>query len=97
LSEPGTVDDPLADATRAVIAELNDTHGMALTLQSRCDSGIQSSAWLVVDDEGRPAVLKWRRDGSEAELLGLAAVVERIRRGGHEGAAAWPSVVNSRI
>ena len=81
--EPSAADDPLTAATRDVIAELNATHGLALTLQSRFDSGMQSGAWLVVDDDDRPAVLKWSRNGSEPDLLRLAGVVERIRGAGY--------------
>ncbi len=91
MLEPGAAEEPLTAATRAVIAELNDTHGMALTLHSRCDSGIQSGAWLVVDNQDRPAVLKWSRNGSESHVRYLAPLVERIRGTGYP-TPAWLAV-----
>jgi aminoglycoside phosphotransferase (APT) family kinase protein len=89
--EPGLVGDPSIEQTRAVIAELNDTHGLQLTLHSRCDSGVQSGAWLVVDEQQEPAVLKWSRSGSESDLRQLAAVVERIRGTGYP-TPAWLAI-----
>ena len=89
--EPNPADDPLAAATRDIIAELNDAHGVAFTLQSRFESGMQSGAWLVVDDDKRPAVLKWSRNGSQSDLPRLAGVVERIRGTGYP-TPAWLAV-----
>ena len=91
MLEPEPVSDPLTDETRAVIAELNNTHRLKLTLHSRCDSGVQSGAWLVVDEQQRPAVLKWSRDGSESDLRKLAVVVERMRGRGYP-TPAWLAI-----
>lgn len=46
-------------AAQAVLSEANHAHGTQFKLNHRFDDGVQSGAWLLLDDNGRRAVLKW--------------------------------------
>lgn len=75
--------DPLTEATRQVVAELNRAHGLTLALHSRCPAGVQSGAWRLTDPNGRPAILKWSTEGSTAQILHRASTVAALRAAGY--------------
>ncbi|MET9023806.1 phosphotransferase [Actinopolymorpha sp. NPDC004070] len=63
-------------AAEAVLPEINRTHGLRYALHGRCAGGMQGGAWLLVDPEGRPAVMKLQADkpGSRRPSTQLEAV-----------------------
>lgn len=47
---------------QAVLRQANHAHCEQFQLLRRFDDGVQSGAWLLTDDTGRHAVLKWSPD-----------------------------------
>lgn len=78
MSWTGIGDDPLSEATRGVVAEINRAHGLGPVLRSRCEAGLQGGAWLLVDPDGRPAILKWAAARSAAQIVHRAETAERL-------------------
>jgi hypothetical protein len=80
--------DPMTEATRRVVAELNRARGLTFALHSRCPAGLQDGAWRLTDQHGRPAILTWRPDGSAAQAVHRARTVARLPAAG-DPTPAW--------
>ncbi|MFF1356670.1 phosphotransferase family protein [Streptomyces sp. NPDC058297] len=80
---------------QAVLTEANHAHDERFHLLHRFDDGVQSGAWLVSDETGRQAVLKWSPDLSWApQIERAAAAVAKIRAAGYP-TPAWLAVGTS--
>ncbi|WUW22672.1 aminoglycoside phosphotransferase family protein [Streptomyces sp. NBC_01463] len=89
---PGRAD---ARTAQAVLTEANRTHHTRFRLDHRFDDGFQSGAWLLTDDTGRQAVLKWNPARDLARRIERAAEgVARIRAAGYP-TPAWLAVGTS--
>lgn len=60
-----------------LLHQVNETHGLRFTLQSRCHDGVVG-AWLITDPAGRRAVLK-ANDGMAHRITRMPGIVDRIR------------------
>ncbi|MFB6673219.1 aminoglycoside phosphotransferase family protein [Streptomyces sp. NPDC056390] len=80
---------------QTVLNEANHAQGKQFQLLQRFDDGVQSGAWLLADDTGRHAVLKWSPDLSWAPRIERAAAgVAKIRAAGYP-TPAWLAVGTS--
>ncbi|MEU8832217.1 aminoglycoside phosphotransferase family protein [Streptomyces sp900116325] len=80
---------------QAVLREANHAHGTQFQLNHRFDDGVQSGAWLLTDDTGRRAVLKWSPDRAWARQIERAVEgVAKIRSAGYP-TPAWLAVGTS--
>ncbi|WP_326813439.1 MULTISPECIES: aminoglycoside phosphotransferase family protein [unclassified Streptomyces] len=79
-------------AAQAVLSEANHAHGTQFKLNHRFDDGVQSGAWLLLDDNGRRAVLKWSpvRDWAR-QIERAAGGIAKIRAAGYP-TPAWLAV-----
>lgn len=73
---------------RQLALEIDATHELRFEVRGRCDGGLQGGAWLVVDPDGRSAVLKWRHTSGPSEVRQLAEVIRRVREQGYP-TPAW--------
>lgn len=75
-----------------MLDEANIALDGSFTLARRLQGGFQSGAWLIEDDTGRQAVLKWTPDGQWAEQIQRASrAVAAVRRRGYP-TPAWLAV-----
>ncbi|MFG3365928.1 phosphotransferase family protein [Streptomyces sp. NPDC090032] len=80
---------------QAVLNEANHAHDQRFRLLHRFDDGVQSGAWLITDETGRQAVLKWSPDLAWApQIERAAAAVAKIRAAGYP-TPAWLAVGTS--
>jgi aminoglycoside phosphotransferase (APT) family kinase protein len=78
--------------TVAVLEEANTALGGTYVLARPLPGGFQSGAWLIEDDTGRQAVLKWTPDRRWAEQIQRASrAVALVRRRGYP-TPAWLAV-----
>ncbi|MFI9780284.1 phosphotransferase family protein [Streptomyces sp. NPDC051956] len=90
-----TSDEADTRTARAVLGEANHAHDEQFQLLHRFDDGVQSGAWILTDDTGRQAVLKWSPDLSWAPQIERAAAgVAKIRAAGYP-TPAWLAVGTS--
>lgn len=81
-SRSGPADPAYAD----ILRQVNRAHGASWALVHRLPGGYRSGAYLVRDDDGREAVLKYSPDPSWARhVVGTAPLIAEARRGG------WPT------
>lgn len=86
---PAAVDGPEATSTGRVLAEVNAALRSTYLLVRRLQGGIQSGAWLIQDDAGGQAVLKWSAGRTWAEQIQRASrAVAVVRRRGYP-TPAW--------
>lgn len=84
-----------AGTAQAVLSEANHSHDTRFQLHHRFDDGVQSGAWLLTDDTGRRAVLKWSPARAWARQIEHAAEgVAKIRAAGYP-TPAWLAVGTS--
>jgi aminoglycoside phosphotransferase (APT) family kinase protein len=89
---PSLMDGPEAASTVAVLNEVNAAHHGTYLLVRRLHGGIQSGAWLIEDDAGRQAVLKWSPGRTWGEQIQRASrAVAVVRRHGYP-TPAWLAV-----
>ncbi len=77
------VGDSSADPARVVVAAINGSHEMGLTLGRRCAGGEQGGAWVVTDSGGTDFILKWEYGADVAARSRAAAAVNRIAATGY--------------
>lgn len=71
-------------ATPSILREINRVHRLRYRLVEPLRGGVQSGAWLLVGDNGHPAVLKWSPDRSWSGQTARARnSVRRARRAGY--------------
>ncbi len=70
------------------VAKLVERLGLGFTLRGRCEGGMQGGAWLLERDDGTRAVLKLCGNQLAPRIVGLHAVVDRLRRAGYP-TPAW--------
>lgn len=79
-------------ASRAVLDEVNRDHNLRYRLERPLTGGMQSGAWVLSDDAGTAAVLKWSPDRAWADqIIRANSSVAAARRGGYP-TPAWLAV-----
>ncbi len=84
-----------ARTAQAVLSEANHKHDTQFRLHHRFDDGVQSGVWLLTDEAGRRAVLKWSPTRTWAHQIEHDAEgVAKIRAAGYP-TPAWLAVGTS--
>jgi aminoglycoside phosphotransferase (APT) family kinase protein len=79
-------------ASRAVLDEVNRDQNLRYRLERPLTGGMQSGAWLLSDDAGTAAVLKWSPDRAWADQIIRANSSVAVARRGAYPTPAWLAV-----
>src|SRR5215210_2122379 len=87
-----SIDESAAVVTTDVLREVNGAHGSTYALLRSLVGGVQSGAWLLQDESGTTAVLKWSPNKSWAGQIQRASrAVATVRLQGYP-TPAWLAV-----
>lgn len=84
-ASPGSVDNP-RERVEAFVRAVNSAHDTRFSLAGRLPGGYQTGAYKLVDEAGRPTVLKWWTAARPLERVIEAAETVAAAR-----AAGWPT------